>query len=533
MANSNNLQIFKSWVPTWLIFATLFVFLLPIAPGLGLYAGGISTAASFYGVDNIDITYSMVVYYLAIASFFPLEARFFNYFSSKRYLIACLILFLTLNYILYKTHSFTLLFVLRFLGGMISHGVIGIVFTLVFKQFHEQRSRVLGYATMYAALFGSGALGYIMNAYVFSHYSFNSVFLFYIISIIPGAILMVVILRNYIDLRRNGRIPLKNVDWVSFVIYASLLLSVAYFFLYGQYYHWFASPRIVLCFCAIVFLLIIFVLRQIALKVPYIDLKIYKTRNFRIGMALLVVFYLGKGDLSMLNSFMTNSVHLDVYHFSYVMLINCAGIVIGSLLGARYILAGMRIRIIWLIGFGSLLAYHLFAMSVLSYQATIKELIMPLFLCGFGNGILIISIVIFYVTAVPPSIGFSASVSGVAYRSCTFVASMALTSMMGLRFQKIHHQSFSADVTKTNLIAMDRISGYSHSLLNHGTSVQDSNSGAMKLLGKAIAYQENLLFIKDYYLYISYLLGFVMILIVTTPHFSYRIKKIKSKFIPI
>ncbi len=532
MTNSN-IQIFKSWVPNWLIFVALFVFLLPIAPGLGLYAGGISTAASFYGVDTMDISYSMVVYYLAIASFFPLEARFFNFFSSKRYLIACLILFLTLNYILYRTHSYTVLFVLRFVGGALSHGVIGIVFTLVFKQFHEQRSRVLGYATMYSALFGSGALGYIMNAYVFTHYGFNSVFLFYIISIIPGAILMVIILRNYIDLRRNGKVPLKNVDWVSFVIYASLLLSIAYFLLYGQYYHWFSSLRIVLVFCAIVFLLITFVLRQKALKEPYIDLRVYKTRNFRIGMALLVVFYLGKGDLNLLNNFMTHSINLDIYHYSYVMLINCAGIVLGALLGARYILAGMRIRIIWLIGFGSLLAYHLFAISVLSYQATITELIMPLFLCGFGNGILIISIVIFYVTAVPPAIGFSASVSGVAYRSCTFVASMALTSMMGLRFQKIHHQSFSGDISRANLIAVDRINGYTHALLNRGASAHESNAGAMKLLGKAVSYQENLLFIKDYYLYMSFLIGFVMLLIATIPHFTYQIKKIKSRVIPI
>ena len=74
---SSNIQIFKSWVPNWLIFVALFVFLLPIAPGLGLYAGGISTAASFYGVDTIDISYSMVVYYLAIASFFSIGSQIF------------------------------------------------------------------------------------------------------------------------------------------------------------------------------------------------------------------------------------------------------------------------------------------------------------------------------------------------------------------------------------------------------------------------------------------------------------------------
>ncbi len=533
MRNRNNIQIFKRWVPTWAIFVSLFIFLLPLASGLGLYSGGFSTAASFYGVDTIDIKYSMVVYYLAIASFFPLEARFFNFFSTKPYLLACLSIFLFFNVILYFTHSFKVLIVFRFLSGAISHGVIGMIFTLVFKQFHEQRSRILGYATMYSVLFGSAPLTYVLNAYLFSNYSFNSIFLFVVLAIVPGTVLMFVILRDDIDLRRNGKMPLKSVDWISFVVYASLLLSLSYFFLYGQYYYWFQSLRITLVFCGIIVLLITFVLRQNALEVPYIDMRVYKTRNFRIGMALLVVFYMGKGDLSLLNGFMTNSVNLDVYHYSYVMLFNGLGVVIGALLGGRYILAGLRIRIIWMIGFGSLLGYHLFALHVLNHQAEMVDLFMPLFLNGFGNGILIISIVIFYATAVPAEIGFSASVSGVAYRATTFSASMAITSMMGQYFHKIHHQRFSDSVTMTNPLATERISQYKHALLNRGASMHDSRAGAMKLLGKTVANQENLLFIKDYYLYMSFVLGFIIILIVTIPHFSYRIKKIRAKLIPI
>ncbi len=533
MANKNNIKIFKSWVPTWFIYICLFIFLLPIAAGLGLYAGGVSTAASFYGVDSIDINYSMVVYYLAIASVFPLEARFFNFFSSKPYMLACLSVFLLFNYILYQTHSYGVLVVFRYLSGAMSHGVIGIVFTLVFKQFHEQRSRILGYATMYSVLFGSAPLTYVLNAYLFSNYSFNTIFLFVIIAVIPGALLMMLILRNDIDLRRNGKIPLKEVEWVSYVIYASLLLSLAYFVLYGQYYHWFQSLRMVLVFSAIVILLFLFILRQKALKDPYINLKVYNTRNFRIGMLLLIFFYMGKGDLGMMKSFMTNSVNLDVYHYSYVMLINGLGVVFGSLLGARYILAGTRIRIIWMLGFGALLGYHLLAISVLNHQAEIADLIMPLFLNGFGNGILIISIVIFYVTAVPPEIGFSASVSGVAYRASTFTASIAISTLLGQLYGKVHYQRFSESVTKTNPLVMQRLSKYKHALLSRGASFHDSSAGASKLLGKAVAKQESLLFIKDYFWFMSFLMALIIILIVTIPDFTYRIKKIRSRFIPI
>ncbi len=533
MGNSKNAQIFKEWVPDWLVFVSLFIFLIPLGSGLGLYAGSISTAASFYGVDAIDINYSMMVYYLAIASIFPLEVKFFNYFSTKPYLIGCLAIFVGFNLLLYFNKSYSGLVVLRFFTGAISHGVIGMIFALIFRQFHEQRSRVLGYATLYSVLFGTGPLAYILTAHLFANHNFNSIFLVVILACIPGAILMLSIIKPKADLRKQGKLPLKSTDWISFVIYASFLLSLAYFMLYGQYYHWFQTMRMVLVFMGVVLLLLIFVMRQITLETPYIDLRIYKTRNFRIGIALLVFFYIAKSDLTLLAGFMRKSVNLDNYHYGYIMLINGVAIMFGALLGARYILAGTRIRIIWLMGFGALLGYHLIALHILGSQAEIVDLILPLFLNGFGIGLLIISIVIFYVTAVPPSIGFSASVSGVAFRATITTLSLALTSMAGQYFRKVHYQSFSHHVSQIHPTTMQRMVQYKQILLNHGASAVQSSAGTMQQLGANVSYQNQLLFIRDYFMLMSYFLVFVILLIATIPHFSYHIQKIKARLIPL
>ncbi len=534
MANSNNKQIFKEWVPTWLVYLTLFIFLLPLASVLGIYMGAIPTAAGFYGVNTSDIRFSVVVYYIAIASIFPLEAKFFSYFSSKPYLVSCVLIYILINVINYFTRNFTLFLVLRYLGGAISHGAIGIIFTLVFKQFHEQRSRVLGYATMYSVLFGSAPFSYILDANLFSDYDFNSLFLFKIFSILPGIIMMCLILRNDIDLRRIKKNSLKkSVDLISYLLYTSGLLSLAYFFLYGQLYNWFQSFRIQFTLSIGIFFLVIFILRQGVLKEPYINFRVYRTRNFRIGMLMLVFFYLAKGDMGILTSFVTHSVNLDGYHYGYVMMMNALGIVIGALLGGRYVLAGMRIRIIWMLGFGALLGYHIFSLAVLNNQAEARDLLIPLFLQGFGNGILIISIVIFYVTAVPPELGPSASVSGVGIRATTFSGSMALTSVLGLRFNKIHFERFGNSVTEVNPLATERIKMYRQALLNKGLGYHESTVGAIQQLGKSIQEQDSLLFIKDYYLYMTYMLFLVILLIATIPHFSYQIKKIKAKFIPL
>lgn len=533
MPNANNKRIFKAWVPTWLIYLSLLIFMLPIACTLGVYMGGMSTATSFYGVDSTDINYSVVVYYLAIVAGFPMEVRFFNYFSSKPYLIGCVGLAMLVNTTLYFNHNFALLLVLRFLGGTISLGVIGIVFNLVFNQFHAQRSRVLGYATMYTALFGSAPLAYLLDAWLFSNFDFNSVFLVGVFGVLPGLILMTIILRNGIDLRRNGKISLESLEWISYILYAAALLLLAYFMLYGQYYEWFRSARMVLCFAASLCLFTLFIIRQIILDNPYIDMRIFKTRNLRIGMGLLVIFYLAKGDMNLLNSFITNSVNLDVYHYGYVMIINFAGILIGTLLASRYLLAGMRIRMIWMMGFGALLGYHLVALVVLHRQAEITDLLLPLFLQGLGNGMLIISIVLFYVTAVPADIGFSASVTGVAFRSLTFTASMAITGYTGLIFEKIHRESLVSNITQDNPLVNDRLAQYAQNFLQNGASPQEGHSGAMRLLNQAIAHQDSLLFARDYFLYMSALLVIVLVLIATIPNFTYRIKKIRTKLIPM
>ena len=346
MPSAKNSEVFKSWVPDWLILVGIFLFLIPIASVLGIYMAWINSAASYYGIDAIDVRLSVVIFYLAIVCAFPIEKHFFNRFSSRPYLVGCALIYVAINLILYSTSSFAVLLILRFLGGVLSLSFIGISFSMIFRQFHAQRSRVLGYATLYSSLFATAPLAQILDAYVFTEYDFNTIFLVKIYALIPGLLLFLFLLKPKIDLRPEGKVPFKNVDWKSFVLLATPLILIAYILLYGQYYHWLKSIRITFCMIAFVFFTMLFVIRQLKLKDPYIDLGVFKSRNFRIGMLLLIAFYFAKGDTSALYGFLGNSVNLDMYNQGYVMLINAVGIIVGAALSARFILAKMNIRLI-------------------------------------------------------------------------------------------------------------------------------------------------------------------------------------------
>lgn len=528
-----NRRIFKSWVPQWLTFLAIFITLLPVASVMGIYMGGMQSAMSYYGVDSIDIRYSVVVYYLAIAGAFPLEKRFFNALSSKPYLAMVSLIYILVNIVLYNTTSFSILLIFRFIGGMLSLGFIGVLFNLLFAQFQEQRSRVLGYATLYATLFSTLPFAYILDAFVFTNFNFNMIFIFKIYLFLPGIILMFIILRPDLDLRKQRKIPLVNVDWKSFVLYVSSLILFAYILLYGQYYNWFKGLRITLLSMVFIVLLGLFIFRQVKLHRPYINLSIYKYRNFRIGMLLLMAFYLGKGDLSVSYGFFANSVNLDVYHKGYIMLVNGLGIIIGAALTARFILTETNIRLVWLTGFGALLGFHLYMLLILGSQAEISDLVIPLFLQGFGNGTLILSIVLFYVSAVPQKIAFFASVTGVVFRFATFTTSLALISFLGLQQNSVHLHSFANQIKQTNPQLNDRMQTYESILLNNGATDLQATVGANKMLGKKVAQQANLLFVKDYYTYMSAFLFFVMLLIALVPRFHFHLQKIGAKLIPV
>lgn len=525
-------SIFKSWVPKWSIKAIIFLTILPAVSMLAGYIGGISSAASYYGLDPTDIQFSIVLYYIGIASFFPLERRFFSYFASKSYFLMSVLSFTAINFTLYLTDNVMIFMVFRFLGGVVTVALISVALNLIFTQFHSERSRILGYAVFYGTLLISNAFTYLFDAYIFQNFDFNVLYLAIIYVQIPGVLLLFLCLKRNIRLHTK-RFPLFNLDWSSFLIYSAVLILIAYVILYGQYYNWFDSIRIWICVVAIVLLLTCFIVIQLRSKRPFIDLEIYKFRNFRLGALLLVLYYICKGDLSVANNFFLENMHLDSYNYAYIMFFNALGIVIGISVTARFILEKRNMRLIWLIGFAFLLVYHIQMFYVFGSEANEQSVLLPLFFQGMGNGILMLSIVLFLITSVPETKSFSASLSGVSFRFFAFTLSLALVSFMNLRQTSMHYHELGDTVTTLNVQASKRLQLYENIALAKGAATLKAKVMAKKMLGKAVANHTNILFARDYYYYMGILIFFIMLGIALIPHLHYHFRKIGARLIPI
>ncbi len=524
--------IFKDWMPKWLIKVVIFLTILPVICMLAGYIGGIASAASYYGLDPTDIQFSIVLYYIGIASFFPLERRFYTYFASRSYFLLSVLLFTAINVTLYSTSNQMTFMICRYLGGVVSVSLISIILNLIFAQYHSNRARILGYAVFYGTLLISNAFSYLFDAYIFQNYDFNALYLAIIYVQIPGVLLLFFSLRKNIRLHEK-RIPLFKLDWSSYIIYTTILITIAYVILYGFYYDWYNSGRIWFCSVLIVLMVAVFIIKQRHSKRPFIDLEIYKYRNFKLGAVLLMLYYVCKGDLSVANSFFLDEMHLDSYNYAYIMFVNAVGIVIGISVTARFILLKHPMRLIWITGFAFLLVYHIQMFFVFGSEANVRSVLLPLFFQGLGNGILMLSIVLFLITSVPESKSFSASLSGVSFRFFAFTCSLALVSFMNFRQVSVHYEVLGRTVNTLNTAATQRLQFYESTAALNGASPLKAKVMAKKLLGKAVSSHTNLLFARDYYYYMGIAIAFIMLGIALLPHLHYHFRKIGSKIIPI
>lgn len=526
---SQALPVFRNWVPEWLIKVSLFLVLLPAMFILGIYAANITEAAGYYGIEPTDVQYSIVIYYAALAAFFPMEQRFFSYIATRNYFIIGTILLIGCNVVFYFSRSAVVFVSMRFLEGVLGSGVVGTCITLIFSRMQTERVRAMGYSVFYGVLLSSSPLAMILSAWILEYFEFNVLYKALLFLQIPGAVLLILIMNN---VRMKRKIPLVQLEWVSYVFYALLLCLVGYVLVYGQQLNWLDDVRIWGSLIAILFLIAFFVIRQRTIKRPYLNLDIYKYRNFRVGIILMVIFYVCRSTTSVTSSFFGNALGMDPIHISYVMLANLVGIVLSLAVTGRFILQKKSMRMIWLTGFGFLLIFHVWMYFLFSTQANATSFILPLFMQGLGSGVLMVSIVVFTVSSVPVPISGSASATGVSYRFLGFAISMALISFFGLQQRSEHYHSLQQHVTQINPLATERIELYKQSMLKAGASQEQAAKLSSGLLYKAVGLQTQLRFSMDYYAIISGVIVVVMLLIATIPYLRNTIINFRSKPIP-
>jgi DHA2 family multidrug resistance protein len=522
---NNPVPVFKPWAPEWLIRATIFLVVLPSMGLFGLSNANSTVAVGFYGFEPTDIQYSMVIFYAAVASFFALERRFFNFIAVKEYLLLSAMLQIGTSYVCYITHNLQVLLIFRFFQGMANCASTSICITLIFGRLKSERAREIGYSVFYGMLLCISQFTLMVTSPLIDAYNYNVLYKAIIFVYLPGTLMLFFMLNN---IRFSRKFPLYQIDWASFVIYAMALCLIGYVLVYGQQYDWFDDPRIIRSVIGIFLLLAIHVLRQKNMKRPYLTLKVFEYRNFKIGALLVFVLYVCRGAMGITNGFFGSVLGMDPIHTADLLLVNSAGIIFSVFIASRLVILQRPMRFIWMTGFIFLLVFHVWMRLLFTTQANVSEFFVPLFLQGMGAGTLMTPIIIFMVSSVPIQLGGTASATGVFFRFTGFCSSIALINYFSISRQAAHYNRFQQSLSALNPALVQRVTAYRQMLVGRGLPADRASNLANALLNRAVSTQTQLRYAMDYYELISWLILGIIIVIALYPYLNRTTVNVKA-----
>ncbi|MCX2478119.1 transporter [Pedobacter sp. MC2016-15] len=525
------LPVFKSWVPVWLIRITMFIVIIPGLLLFGLSTASAAGAAGYYGIEPADVQYSMIAFYAAVAGFFALERRFFVFTATREYFLISTLLQVVTSYICFHTHSLPVLFAFRFMQGMANCMSTSICITLIFGSLRSERAREIGYSVFYGLLLCITPVSTIVTAPIIDAFDFNVLYKFIIFAYVPGTLMLLLIMNN---IRLSKKMPLYQLDFYSFFLYSCLLCSLGYILLYGEQYYWFQDQRIVYYAMACIALLALIIFRQLHLKRPYLNLAVFKSRNFNIGILMILTLYIVRGALGITSQYFATVLGMDPIHIGYLMIANIGGIFLGVLVSSRLIILKRPMRLIWLYGFFLLLIFHVWMWFLFSTQADAGTFIIPLIVQGVGAGMLMAPIIIFMISSVPAALAGSASAMGVFFRFLGFCSSIAIINYFQLQHKAIHVNRFQDQLSGVEGIAGDRLTAYAKALSAKGVAPDQSVRIARGMLGRAVDAQASLRTMMDYYLFISIVLFVILLVIALFPYLNKtRINLLASQPSPV
>ncbi|MDI7862205.1 DHA2 family efflux MFS transporter permease subunit [Rhizobiaceae bacterium n13] len=235
--------------------------------------GGIGT-----GIDNgAWISTSYLIGEIVVI---PLTAYFSDVFSFRRYIIVSTLLFALFSTACAFAHDLTTMIMLRGIQGFAGGVLIPMAFTMVLTKLPKQQ-QPFGIAMFALSATFAPAIGPTIGGYLTENYGWQTIFF---VNVIPS-IIMVIALALTLERTPMRLGLLREGDWAGIGTMAIGLSALQTVLEQGNQDDWFSSPVIVkLSIVAVVFLAA-FILIELVVEKPLVNLRLLKQRNFGIGVA--------------------------------------------------------------------------------------------------------------------------------------------------------------------------------------------------------------------------------------------------------
>jgi DHA2 family multidrug resistance protein len=345
----------------------------------------LSHIAGSLSVSTDESTWVLTSYLISNAIVIPSTAWFGERFGRKRFLMTCVAVFTAGSFLSGLATNLPMLILMQVIMGAGGGAMQPIAQTVLFESFpKEKHGQAMAVYTLGVVL--APVLGPVLGGWITDNYSWRWCFF---INIPVGIIAMMLIQQFIHDPHwiRNARPPRLDMIGFSFM---SLWLGCQEVLLdKGQEDDWFGSRFIQVMTVLAVIGLVVFVIRELTVKRPFVDLRSLKNYNFSLsvilmslagvalyGLTVIIPLFLQSllGYTALLSGFAMASRGLGA-----LLSIAVAGKLLGKIPGHYILVAGFLMY--------GVAAY---ALSCISLDVSPSVLFWPVFFTGAGSGMMFV-----------------------------------------------------------------------------------------------------------------------------------------------
>ena len=381
------MPMFRAFVPRKLQPWIYIFFAVSFQLSGGLYLGSLNPMIGSTALMRDDLQMCLYANLAGMAIYFPLLFRMKFRFYNKNLLMAAATGVLLCNLAAPHITFLPLLWAVCFLEGICK--IQGTFECMSNIQLWMTPKRDFGvfFPFLHIIILGSMQAANILSAYFVYYYEWAYMHLFIAGLMLIDLLVLQICTRPF---RPVKKFPLYGIDWLGALLWATLLLEIAYFLTYGDWYDWWNSPVIRQLAVVIVITLLLCIGRMLHIRHPFLEPRMWTYRNlFPLLLLIAVVEALLATEHVLEEIFMEEVMHYGSMDTVPLKLCSLSGVLAGCLFSYWWLhKKGWRCLHLVIAGLAVLSAYLLLYYFTISADISMSLLYAPNFCRSFAYAVL-------------------------------------------------------------------------------------------------------------------------------------------------
>ncbi len=435
--NSDN-QKRNPWLSAGAVMLTIFMVVLDSS----IANVALPHIAGSFSATRDESTWVLTSYLVANGVIIPSTAWFSTLMGRKNFLLLSTLMFTVASALCGMATSMTMLIFARVIQGIGGGAIMPISQAVMMEEFPpEERGvamSVFGFGVIFAPIIGPTLGGWITDTY-----SWHWIFL---INVPIGFISLWLIQKFIVDPPYAKKGKVQSVDYWGFILLTIWLFVLQIILDNGQKCDWFGARWVRWSAAIVAITFLAFVIRELIIKEPIVDLKVFKDKNFAIGTFLHfiigAVLYSTLAILPLfLQQLMGYTATLSGLAISPRGFGSLAGLIICAILANR---VDQR----WVMAAGLIiLAFSNILFGTLNLQISMGNIILPNIICGAAFSVVMIPLMtIAFVTLKNNQMTNATGVFNLAKSVGGAIGTSAVTTMVS-RMSQVHQTHLIRNLT--------------------------------------------------------------------------------------